>query len=83
MLCRRESKRLSYLGYKINTLGSLTGRKKGLHNEDASTFWAMSDGSSMYTGSFSRHAVRISLSISMAVLHGVGLACAAMTCATA
>ena len=41
----------------------------------------MSDGSSMYTGSFSRHAVRISLSISVAALRGVSLACAAVTCA--
>ena len=33
----------------------------------------MSDGSSMYTGSFSRQAVRISLSISVAALRGVSL----------
>jgi hypothetical protein len=36
----------------------------------------MSDGSSMYTGSLSRHAVRISRSISVAALCGVSLACA-------
>ena len=41
----------------------------------------MSDGSSMYTGSFSRQAVRISLSISAAALRGVSLECAAVTCA--
>jgi hypothetical protein len=43
----------------------------------------MSEGSSMYTGSFSRHAVRINLSISVAALRGVSLACAAVTCAKA
>ena len=41
----------------------------------------MSDGSSMYTGSFSRQAVRIRRSISVAALWGVSLACAAVTCA--
>ena len=39
----------------------------------------MSDGTSMYTGSFSRHAVRISRSISLAALRGVSRACAAVT----
>jgi hypothetical protein len=36
MLCRGANKGSSCLGYKINTLGSLTGRT-GLHNERAST----------------------------------------------
>jgi hypothetical protein len=39
----------------------------------------MSDGSSIYTGSFSRQAVTIRLSISVAALRGVSLACAAVT----
>jgi len=39
----------------------------------------MSDGSSMYTGSFSRHAVRINRSISRAALRGVSLARATVT----
>ena len=41
----------------------------------------MSDGSSMYTGSFSRQAVVISRSISVTALYGVSRACAAVTCA--
>ena len=41
----------------------------------------MSDGSSMYTGSFSRQAVRINRSISVTALSGVILACAQVTCA--
>jgi hypothetical protein len=35
----------------------------------------------MYTGRFSRQAVSISLSISVAALRGVSLACATVTCA--
>ncbi len=43
----------------------------------------MSDGSSMYTGSFSRQAVRISRSISVAAFCGVSRACPAVTWAKA
>ena len=41
----------------------------------------MSEGSSMYTGSFSCQAVWMSRSISVTALRGVSLAWAAVTCA--